>query len=697
MRKILIFILLMACALQASAQHDHYNWHVKGYVGIADYYNPDQDASTYFSANNHLLYRFELGKSLGNTFGVAASATYGHVQGWGVQGNSFTTEARMISGRLYFYTDNGWIFNTSAQLSPYFFGGYGLSTLQTTVGSETQETRRMPVVPFGVGLKFRLTDRLQLNLQAEAIYNTKQHLAPLVVEQNKHNNSILHGGLALAYSFGQKESTFKAPRFYVGKADTYATSGGELLPQRADRSMLDFILQVQPKPVQLGHNPSADSLTKAARQQLPLTSPGDSLIQDAKADLAIIPFTSRLVTVDTTNQQNQAGGVTKYTLVPVDSMTVNPPAVTVPAGSRQMVYTDTDTSRAAAAARRGQADTTRTAPSPRTRAATASRAAADTVRQQTNAVVADTKNKQKGKQKSKAQRNEEVKDQEQAARSTEVDREVEEEHAENLTTTAPVRQDPIRVQQPATRTQIQQRTVYVPIDRSYADRSGQRDRTMTLLLDNDRRRLEAANRTNRQLRSNLDSLNALQANDAMAAEQETENASYLQNDSVLHYMDEQAALNDSILQRLTLYQVELQRLQAPAARAVTPGTTAPATTAVAVPVAVSSPAPVSDSTNVFFAFNSAKVPMESYNSLLTFVRLLKDNPDLQLLLAGYTDQQGDPNYNLVLSRKRAEAVSAFFQEQGIAKERIRAEYKGEASSANKSVNPVNRRVTLYLH
>jgi outer membrane protein OmpA-like peptidoglycan-associated protein len=98
-------------------------------------------------------------------------------------------------------------------------------------------------------------------------------------------------------------------------------------------------------------------------------------------------------------------------------------------------------------------------------------------------------------------------------------------------------------------------------------------------------------------------------------------------------------------------------------------------------------------TNVFFRINSYEVPSQSFNELLALVLFLKSNPGFKLQLSGYADQTGIPYNNLVISRRRVEGIAAFFQRQGIEKERILVQYFGGVKSDSRS-NPLNRKVTL---
>lgn len=75
------------------------------------------------------------------------------------------------------------------------------------------------------------------------------------------------------------------------------------------------------------------------------------------------------------------------------------------------------------------------------------------------------------------------------------------------------------------------------------------------------------------------------------------------------------------------------------------------------------------------------------------------SPELQgrrFLIQGHTDNQGNPAYNLRLSRLRAQAVHAMLVAQNVAPERLRAEGKGAEEPADPAHPdaPQNRRVRI---
>ncbi|MBZ0253251.1 MAG: OmpA family protein, partial [Candidatus Methylomirabilis sp.] len=96
-----------------------------------------------------------------------------------------------------------------------------------------------------------------------------------------------------------------------------------------------------------------------------------------------------------------------------------------------------------------------------------------------------------------------------------------------------------------------------------------------------------------------------------------------------------------------------------------------------------------------FAFDRYDLSAELQARLGTLVDLLKKCPGTRVQIAGHTDWTGPDQYNMTLSRKRANSVRLFLIEQGIAEERLIAVGFGEAKpvapNATKEGRAKNRR------
>ena len=101
-------------------------------------------------------------------------------------------------------------------------------------------------------------------------------------------------------------------------------------------------------------------------------------------------------------------------------------------------------------------------------------------------------------------------------------------------------------------------------------------------------------------------------------------------------------------------------------------------------------------------FESGKniIKESSYESLEALADLLIKKGDWKLKIAGHTDSQGAEQANLILSKKRAEAVRDFLVQRGIAPERLIVQYFGEEKPIDTNDTPEgrqrNRRVEMTI-
>lgn len=94
-----------------------------------------------------------------------------------------------------------------------------------------------------------------------------------------------------------------------------------------------------------------------------------------------------------------------------------------------------------------------------------------------------------------------------------------------------------------------------------------------------------------------------------------------------------------------------------------------------------------------FALNSATIPAEADPFLDELAELLRQEPEVALVVEGHTDAYGSDQYNLQLSELRAQAVTLALVRRGVAAGRLSSVGKGkrEPLSAN-PYDPHNRRV-----
>ena len=101
---------------------------------------------------------------------------------------------------------------------------------------------------------------------------------------------------------------------------------------------------------------------------------------------------------------------------------------------------------------------------------------------------------------------------------------------------------------------------------------------------------------------------------------------------------------------------------------------------------------------IHFDFDKADLKPGSEKVLLEMVKLMKDNPGLQVEIQGHTDNVGQRAYNQQLSEQRATTVRSFLSLYGIAPERITVRgfgpHRPVADNRTEEGRALNRRVEL---
>jgi len=104
--------------------------------------------------------------------------------------------------------------------------------------------------------------------------------------------------------------------------------------------------------------------------------------------------------------------------------------------------------------------------------------------------------------------------------------------------------------------------------------------------------------------------------------------------------------------------------------------------------------------NLLFATNLANIDPTSLDDLDELVKIMSDDMDLRLSIEGHTDNRGNSEYNLELSRLRAEAVKQYLVNGGISADRVKAIGYGETrpltSNDTTQGRLKNRRVELNI-
>ncbi len=93
---------------------------------------------------------------------------------------------------------------------------------------------------------------------------------------------------------------------------------------------------------------------------------------------------------------------------------------------------------------------------------------------------------------------------------------------------------------------------------------------------------------------------------------------------------------------------------------------------------------------IHFDFNKANIKKEYIPLLKEVAKVLKENPNINLRIEGYTDDVGTKEYNQKLALKRAMAVKDFLVKEGINPERIQVVGFGKERYIAENTTPIGR-------
>ncbi|MDN3493099.1 OmpA family protein [Winogradskyella bathintestinalis] len=81
--------------------------------------------------------------------------------------------------------------------------------------------------------------------------------------------------------------------------------------------------------------------------------------------------------------------------------------------------------------------------------------------------------------------------------------------------------------------------------------------------------------------------------------------------------------------------------------------------------------------NIYFEFNKSNITNRGALELDRLVEVMKDHPDMKILVRSHTDSKGSADYNLKLSDKRAQSTMQYLISQGINADRLSAKGMGQ--------------------
>ena len=96
--------------------------------------------------------------------------------------------------------------------------------------------------------------------------------------------------------------------------------------------------------------------------------------------------------------------------------------------------------------------------------------------------------------------------------------------------------------------------------------------------------------------------------------------------------------------------------------------------------------------NILFEFGSAALRPEFHAELDQVAEYLTSNPNSYVVLAGFTDSVGSEEYNLGLSRRRAESVGAYLMNANVGEDRIVKDWFGKLNPVSDNTTAEGRRM-----
>lgn len=107
-----------------------------------------------------------------------------------------------------------------------------------------------------------------------------------------------------------------------------------------------------------------------------------------------------------------------------------------------------------------------------------------------------------------------------------------------------------------------------------------------------------------------------------------------------------------------------------------------------------------ENSGVYFATAKHDINQKSKETLDKLVSILNEYPETNVLVAGYTDSVGKAEYNMGLSKRRAQAVTNYFTSKGLVASRFTTKWYGMENPVADNATPEgrakNRRVNVII-
>lgn len=107
-----------------------------------------------------------------------------------------------------------------------------------------------------------------------------------------------------------------------------------------------------------------------------------------------------------------------------------------------------------------------------------------------------------------------------------------------------------------------------------------------------------------------------------------------------------------------------------------------------------------EKSGVYFATNKSNINQASQETLDKLASIFTEYDDTNILVVGHTDSTGNDDYNMQLSKERANSVSNYLMNKGVSSERITTEWFGETQpiydNTTAEGRSKNRRVNIAI-
>ena len=92
--------------------------------------------------------------------------------------------------------------------------------------------------------------------------------------------------------------------------------------------------------------------------------------------------------------------------------------------------------------------------------------------------------------------------------------------------------------------------------------------------------------------------------------------------------------------------------------------------------------------NIYYDLGKAEIRPDAAQELNKLVKLLRENPSIEIELSSHTDSRGSDGFNMSLSQRRAQSARDYIVSQGIDASRVAGRGYGETQLVNRCSNGV---------